>query len=332
VDSAAVTFDETWVPHVQAELTCAMVDQATRQALDPRDPHVRIRLDAGYYLNGTLDQHTIADLGLRTRVPERPGNTMRLTAASDESMVLDAGPVLQAPATLTNVDLEATVKAYLPVPLGFTPVFVGGLFPTPVTSELGPEDWWPWLKSLTDQGDAWLYDRGDRTWVLVPRPKTTAEPAHVLQTGPGGTVEAYNAANDQADWANYVRLVHKFKSAGVDTVVIGTAYVSSGPFKAYDQPTSKTLTGINVYAEDRTALISQAGADASARAILARRLRAGQEVTVNAVAAWWVRPGMTVTVNLDGQVSNQLVARVTFDLMRGQMTLTTRTPDTSTIT
>jgi hypothetical protein len=330
VTAASVTFDETWVPHVQADVTCAVPDDALLDLLDPRDPSVRLLLDAGYYLPSGLDVHNVANLGLRERNPTRPDNTMRLTAESDEALVLDAGPVLGPATTATDTDLSALVATWLRVPLGYVPQLDVSLPASKVSTTFdNRNDWWPLFKGWTDAAHAWLYDGGDRVWHLSQRPTATAQPAHTLKTGPGGTVEASSSTLSQADWANYVSLLHSWSDAGVDHTVVGVAYVTSGPHQAVSA--GKTLPGLRVYSERNNTPIDQASADAAAAAILVRRLRAGAEVTLTAVAAWWLRPGMTVALQIAGAEEFQLVTRVTFDLLAGRMTLTTRLPDLSTI-
>ena len=89
VDSASVTFDEGWAPHVQAQLQCRLPDDLGVLAdLDPR-AGVRVQIEAGYVLDGAEDVHVLADLGLRSRTILRPQNLVRLNTSGDEAILQD---------------------------------------------------------------------------------------------------------------------------------------------------------------------------------------------------------------------------------------------------
>lgn len=89
VDGAA-RMDESWAPHVQADLTIAQPDEATLLLLDARDDR-RIRLDSSATYPGSFiaDRARSFDLGLRDSKLEHGAGALRLTLASDEALLMD---------------------------------------------------------------------------------------------------------------------------------------------------------------------------------------------------------------------------------------------------
>ena len=82
--------DESWAPHVQADLTIAMPDEATLELLDPREAR-RIRIDAETTYPGSFipAQTRSFDLGLRDRTIDHEAGTVRLALDSDEALLRD---------------------------------------------------------------------------------------------------------------------------------------------------------------------------------------------------------------------------------------------------
>lgn len=336
VTSGTVTFDETWAPHVQASLTCALpADAGTLADLDPR-ALVRVEIDAGYtYPGGATDVHQLADLGLRERPVRRPAGQMILSAASDEALVQDAGPLFDDVVSTPLWEVGEAITGRLPIPLGYTPTLLNTLPPAATVSAYldSTTDHWPTLKEWADAAEAWLYDRGDRTWVLRLRPTTAGQPVHLLKSGAAGTVIDSDAMLSREPWANFVQVVHSW-TAPDDTpqAVVGRAWVASGPHQGWDDALARPLPGMKAYVERRTTPGTVASATAAARAILVRKLRAASTHTITARSAYWVRPGHTVAVQLPtGAEELHLVAAVSFDLATCQMTVTTRQPDTTPI-
>lgn len=334
VIGGTVTFDETWAPHVQASVTCALPsDAATLAALDPRRL-VRVELDVGYiYPGGVQDVHLLANLGLRERSVRRPAGQVILVAASDEALVQDAGPLLDSVLMAPSWEVGAAIIARLPIPLGYAPTIVNTVPGTATaTAHLdSTTDQWPAFKEWADAAQAWLYDRGDRVWVLCSRPTVAAQPVHLLKTGANGTVVDSDTTLSRDSWANMVVVRHEWTdSDGTAQTVIGRAWVTSGPHQGWDQYNSRPLPGLRTYIDKRDTPGTVDSARASAYAILTRLLRAASSVTLTARSAYWVRPGMTVAVQLPtGGEELHLVTKVTFDLATCQMTITTRQPDTS---
>lgn len=335
VVSGTVTFDETWSPHVQADLVCALPsDQAVLDALDPRDL-VRVRVSAGYiYPGGVEDVHEFVDLGLRSRPVRRPDNTMSLTLASDEALVQDAGECVYEFYSTPGWSLPSMLTGRLPVTLGYTPTFDLTDCPTtdvPVTFSSSAKQW-DTYKEAVDVVGGWLRDRGDRTWTCTTWPTTVGQPVHLLRTGVNGTVTESDVTLDREEWANVVVVTYTWtNTSGVGDAVTGWAYIT-GSRQGITGPSGSPRPGMKLYREVRQGQATTAQATAAARAILSRRLRRARAATLKARAAYWVRPGKTVAVQLPvGGQELHLVSRVTFDLGRGEMTLTTRQPDNTPI-
>jgi hypothetical protein len=148
-----------------------------------------------------------------------------------------------------------------------------------------------------------------------------ATPDHVLSYGDQGTVVSPSSSLDRNAWANYVRVRYRWRdSSGADKVIVATSYVSGGPYRITGP------SGRRILEVERTGATTQAEANAVARSILNRALARGDSLTVQAVAAYWLRPGHTVDVQLPTGVVRHLVARVSFDLLAGMMTVETRQP------
>lgn len=339
VTGGAVTFDESWAPHVQAVLTARVPeDQATLDAIDPRTL-ARVQIDAGYvYPGGEEDVHPLADLGLRERPVRRPDNEMTLHAASDEALIQDAGPLVDDVVNAPGWGLTAALTARMPNPLGYTPTIVSTV-PASATVDVymtfSAGSQWDQFKAWADEAEAELFDRGDRTWVLRPWPYRVAAPAHTLKVGSLGTVIASEStlSREGDDWANMVILRHQWTDADdVEHVLTQKAFVDSGPHQGWNESTKLPLPGLKLYTEARAFPTTATGIRQAAAAILRRKLRRARSFVIRARAAYWLRPGMTVAIQLPtGGMEMHLVSAVAFDLATGEMTVTTRHPDDATI-
>lgn len=334
VVGGTVTFDEAWSPHVQAELVCALpADQTGLELLDPRDL-VRVQITAGYVYPGSVeDSHQLVDLGLRSRAVRRPDNTISLSLSSDEALVQDAGASVLEFYSSPSWSLPDMLTGRLPVTLGYTPAFDMTDCPTaqvPVQFS-STDQQWDTYKGAVDVAGGWLRDRGDRTWVCSPWPTTAGQPVHLLRTGIGGTVVESDVTLGREEWANVVVVTYTWTSSGTTFGVSGWAYIG-GARQGITAPAGFALPGIKLYQETRQGQATVEQAKAAAKAMLTRRLRRARGATLTARAAYWVRPGKTVAVQLPvGKQELHLVSRVTFDLGRGEMTLTTRQPDNTPI-
>lgn len=319
-----ISLDETRTPRVTATLEVPL-DTATVALLDPRTG-VRVEIDAGYLRpDGTEDvAHRLFDLSLRRARRDRPGDRLTITAYGDESLVIDASPAVTG--TVTGVTHAAAIQTLVRQAITPGPRFTVTATGDPVTVE-PVLDRWDTIEDLADRLDADVYDRGDRTWVIEPRPVLATTPTHALTAGHGGTIVADSETTTRDEWANYVLTINRWRDAAdVDHEIRATAYVSQGAF-AVDGPAGRRIERI-----EREVPTTQAAANLAAAAILRRTLTRAHTRTATALAAWWVRPGHTVTVN----DTAELVSAVEFTddgLMRvatrrpvGEMTTATTTP------
>ncbi|MBX9243410.1 hypothetical protein ICW40_01140 [Actinotalea ferrariae] len=325
--TADVVFDEAWSPHVQlAQAPCKVPEhQAALDALDPR-AGTRVTVAAGYvYPGGRRDVHQLADLALRERPVERPANTMSLHAVSDEMRLQDTDP-LGASHTFAATTLVRDAIMYLigwlldPDPTIVLTATSTRTLGEPLTVQTGA-NLWSVVVELQDRIDAWVYVDGARTWHVTDRPHLAGVSAHQMHVGPGGTVTASTAALDVREWGNAVLLQYPD-----DTFAF--AQITTGPLAVGTVPTK-------VVKQSRTVDVgSTLNRWAVAETLLRRVYSRGRGFTLTAVAAYWLRPGHTVTVQLPtGPQERHLVARVTFHLGTGRMTVVTRVPDdTPTIT
>jgi len=320
-DRLSVTFDESSTPRASAQLSCPLPDVA----IDPRQG-VRLAVAAGYgpVGDGVEDVQPLVDLVLRTAAPSWSGPDARLdaTASGDESLVLDASPAVAE--STTGATHALAIEALLAKSVSPRPTFLPDVGGAAVTVDT-IEDRWNALVDLADRVGAQLYDDGLRTWHLTPQPELVAAvPHHTLAVGEGGTVLEPSRDTTRDDWFNYVRVRYRWRNAaGADQQVVGTAYVTAGPYRITG-PASRRILSV-----DRDVATTTAQANTVAQSILLRQLSRGDAVTVRAVAAYWLRPGMTVDVLMPtGELLRHLVARVTFDVLEGTMTVTTRLPIT----
>lgn len=306
-----------WDARRAPRVSCAVdarvpLAQATLDALDPRTG-VRLQVRAGYVLpGGAEDVQLVADLGLRSRTVDRPGNMVRLTAASDEALVLDARAATAY--TPPGATVAAAVLGLLTAALPSAPVVATSTLPAtapgvvPVVDVGG--DYWSAVDDLLDRVDGDAYDDGLRRWHLVPRPSTVGESAAVLRVGPGGTVTASTVGLSREDeWANAVALTYRWRPVGAsdDTTVHGLASATAGPYAV-------AAAGRRTFTQVRELATTQGEASAAARAVLVRRLAAGRTFRVRTVAPWWLRPGHTVTLQLPtGAQERLLVVAVLYD-------------------
>lgn len=318
VTDFTLSADEATAPRWGLSLTCAAPDAATRVLLDPRTG-VRIELEAGYVRpDGIEDATLVADLTLRTYTYQAASDAIALSAASDESLVIDASPNVTGALTGT--------------PLALIPTLIAGcISPTPVITTSGPTgtsvtvdpitDKWGTIDDLADRISADVYDNGLRAWVIAPRPTLAGTPALIITPGTNGTMIDALDVLDRAQWHNYVWVRYRWRSGATDNQVIATAYAQTGPYAITGPAGKRTLS------DDRNVPTTQADANAAAVALLTRRLSKARSSSVDTIAAWWIRPGSTVTVAIPGATSKDyLVTRVEWTT-GGRMRLDLRLPE-----
>lgn len=334
VEDLTISFDESWTPHVQADLTAKLPDdQATLDRLDPR-MNCRVTITVGYVYDGKVsDVHEIADLHVRTREVTRPANQLVLTLSSDEARSMDAkrrSADAAPPKTgINEIITYAANKAVYPdtaeIVSDFQPGYKVDSF-TELSLAVGT-DFQNLITDASARAGVWVYSDGSRRWFITKRAEVAGVSAHKLFTGPDGTIFESDTALQREDFFNSTCLVYTWKDvAGVDQTIYGEAYV----------PGSTTYgvvaTGWNTFVEEREGPITQAQANAAAQTVLRYKITRGHGIRLGAVAAYWIRPGMTVTIQLPlGEQERQLVRAVTFHPSSGTMTITTRQPESVTI-
>ena len=168
-----VSWDETRAPRVTATITCKVPgDQALLDRIDPRTG-ARLAIDAGYHRpDHVQDIQPLVNLGLRGRRVARPSDTMTLTAAGDEALVIDnaasnGGPVSSL---TTRAAMVEVIRLIFP---GITVAQAGAPTGPAVTQDpLG--DKWTTLADLADRIDTQVFDNGLRNWTIRPTPTTPA--------------------------------------------------------------------------------------------------------------------------------------------------------------
>lgn len=320
--AGTVSWDEARSPRVEARLTCRVpTDQAQMDRIDPRTG-VRLVITAGYRRqNGLEDVQPLCDLGLRTRVVNRPANEMTLVALSDEALVIDDAPSNGGTCTGTNTveGIKQTVRRIFPG-LAFTTGLGGAYGPAVSQSPLG--DKWDLVTDLADRIEAQVFDDGTRSWYIIA-PPVLSTPALQLAVGAAGTITASETGLDRdAGWYNRVFVTYEWRDGSdVDHTVVAVRSITSGPYAAAAGNT-RTLE------LHRDVPTTQTEANASATSLVRRTVTRGRSFQVTGISAYWLRPGHTVELALPlGDPEQHLCTAVTFDLKSGDMDVTTRLPD-----
>jgi hypothetical protein len=334
VEDLSITFDESWSPHIQAAITAKVPeDQATLDRLDPRK-NCRVKVSLGYVYDGRVsDVHVVADLHLRTREVLRPANQLRLTASSDEARAQDAkrrsADALPPKIGINEIVAYAAGKAVYPdtaeIVSDFAPGYGVNSF-TELALDVG-ETFDSLITDAAGRAGVWVYSDGSRRWHITTRAAVAGVSAHKLFTGPDGTIFDSDTALQREDFFNSVTLIYKWTDAAkVDFTIYGEAYVpGSGAYGV-------TATGWNTYVEERQGPITQAQANAAAQTVLKYKVTRGRGIRITSAAAFWLRPGMTVTIQLPlGEQERQIIRAVTFNPSSGSMTITTRQPESVSI-
>lgn len=331
VESAGVTFDESWSPYIQADVIARVPEgQASLDALDPRR-NCLLELRLGYVYDGvTEDLGDPIVLHLRTREVLRPSNTLKLTATSFEGRAQDRRRMSSDPAPpktgLNEVIAHAAGQALYPAAVEIVSAFDPG-YGASLLTELDLEqgaDYQSLVQDVANRTGTWIRCDGDGRWKITPRADVTGTAAHKLTVGPSGTIISADTALQREDYFNAVQLTYTWKdAAGVEQVRYGEAYVPGTGTHGVD------AIGWNVYSEDRPGPITKAQADLAAQTVLAYTITRGRGMRLDALAAYWLRPGMTATVQLPaGEQERHLVRAVTFNPGSGSMSVTTRQPET----
>lgn len=329
VSSCGVSFDEERAPRIRATVETALPDEATVSKLDPRLP-IRLRVFAGYVRHdlpgAPVDVRTLMDGILTERAVNRPTNTLRLVAESDEATVVAAAHM--SGGTITATTVRDAIQQLINGALSPDPAYVvsgsaGGSVSLPCTDT----DRWQNIDDLADRINADVWVDESRVWHIEPRTNSTAAPHVDLttgETGPGTVLSSSTMTERRGRFANRIHTVYEWRdAAGAQQRIVGVGYVTTGPL-AYT-PENPVILEVR-----RSVPTTQTDANTAARNIAARTVTRGRGHECEAVACYWLRPGHTARVTLDtGAPELQLVTSVDFDLLAGTMSVRTRVADTN---
>lgn len=334
VEDLNITFDESWTPHIQADITATVPnDQATLDRIDPR-LNCRVTISLGYVYDGRVsDVHEVADLHIRTREVLRPTNKLRLTASSDEARAMDAKrrstDAAPPKSGINEIVAYAAGKAVSPdtaeIVSDFNPGYGVNSF-TELGLDVG-ESFNSLVIDAASRAGVWVYCDGSRRWHITTRASVEGVSAHKLFTGPDGTIFDSDTALQRDEFFNSICLKYVWKdTAGDERTIYGEAYVpGTGKYGV-------SAIGWNTFVEERQGPITQAQANTAAQTVLKYKITRGHGIRLEAAAAYWIRPGMTVTIQLPlGNQERQLVRAVSFNPASGSMTITTRQPESVSI-
>ncbi|RNL58970.1 hypothetical protein [Arthrobacter oryzae] len=343
VTSVSVAFDESWAPHIQARLTCALPDTDKLALLDAR-LGCRVQIVTGYRY-GKDDEETalLADLHLRSRTIRHSTGEVTLELESDEALLQDY--ITYGSESLSRADLNSFVVdvlslTYLGFPYQLRSAFSQGKFaaemkgdPATVSSngtELTPvlgKTAWTLLDEAQRRTGTWIYSPFGRDWRITERAEITSAPVMTLTIGENGTILDGESTLSRNGFYNEVLLRYEWTDDNLipaDRHQIGQARITGGPF-------SIDLIGRNTYVETIDRRANKDEADRAAVDKLSRLLTRGHEYTVRAVAAYWLMCGDTIALNIDGKTEKLLVKSVNFDPSEGTMALVLRKPEIATI-
>ena len=335
IESGTLTFDEGTYPYAVADMVLRVpLTQAELDALDPRKG-VRVRITLGYRQPGGLtEQHRVVSLALWSRRVTRPDNRVHLSARGAESTLLEWTPVGGESMSFTSAsDAGASIAALISWALPGAAIvntlppasFVTGADTLAIDAG---DNLMRAVYDIADRaGSGWVYEDGNGTWHIRPRPTLVGQSAAILKVGPGGTLKSSEADLSLDEFYNVALVTYEWYDGEARTAS-GYAQIDSGPFAV-------AVVGRRVYSERRSYQGSSTEARRAAAALVNRTVSRGRALRgESAAAAYWLRPGHTVTVTLPaGPQERHLVATVQFDLAgSGVMNFTTRLPETVTIT
>lgn len=328
VQAGQVIFNESTAPRAVARLSCH-VDPALVEHFDPR-AGAQLELDAGYVDGaGQDDVQPLLRVPARgKRVDRSPGRaTLQLLAAGLESAIIDAHSdgLADVPVAAGSVQAQlVTLLRSTDAGTDQTPVDVSGPDFQLLAADLPKSrDRWAVIDQLADLAGLDVYDNGLGRFVIEQRPTVAGVSRHIIRAGRNVSDSSSDTSKDDG-WANRVEVAYAWRDgSGADQLVTATASTTSGP---YAGPPWRRVV------HRRPGPATQAGADASARELLARALSRGRQIRLETPAPYWLRPGHTVSAQLaTGDQARALVSSITFQLGTGLADLVLRHPDDSTI-
>lgn len=330
VEDLSVQFDDSQAPRIQASLTCKIpADKSVLDSLDARKTF-RVQIFAGYEYNSVEeDVHLLADLHVRSREIKRPENRMIFQCWSDEGLAMDYKRMAwdsQPPqsnlrdAINYHVGVANIGGVASPVVSDFSASYgasaVAGLVQEPGQTS------WELIYEAASRAGVSVYCESDRTWKIA-KPQALSEVTSLnFTTGGGGIIIDSNSVTSRENFKNAVCIKYQWRdSGGVDRVIYGHAFVSSGEFAVSE-------IGYNSELFERDVPATQTQANDAAAAALKSLSRRGRSFVLTAVSAYWLRPGQTVTATLpEGSQERLLVSAVYFNFPSGSMSVRLRQPE-----
>lgn len=321
-----VTFSEDWAPRIQGSLTAPNEwGPELLPFLDPRTV-VPCRPLAGYVVPAVgSDIHALATTHLTSRTSPDNGETVNLTFASVEALAQDC--LYFGPDTAFSFGGVREALAYMisyatPNGPGITESVISNAYMSALTTALpfrAGQSMWQHMDDLALLAGVRIQADGTGGW-RITRKVTAAGPV-VLDLSQGqqnSIAERIQDTISREEYYDAALLRYQWRdTAGVEKTIYG-AFPTGGAAAGF---------GKKSFYEVRTGPVTQANANAAAKAIVRALSARGDSYSVDAVAAYWLRDGDTVKIRLaTGATALHIVRAVTFHLATGRMTVTTRQP------
>ena len=244
------------------------------------------------------------DLVLRSREIDHATGTMRLVAASDESLLQDYARVATTGTTAGSTSVRA-ICAWVLSMLGLT------LYPGTADGVVADSTWlpgqsaWDYLRPLVDKAGLRLWCDERRNFYLT-NPKDATDGGMPIS----GTrvTQATDTVDLGGDWYDAVVLTYRWRDA------------TGNDQTAYDVAKADGYSKVRSITYDRP----YPGPGAAA-AMLARMSGRGRSQSIDAVSDYSAAPGMAVTVTLPKTpIQTGLLSSVTWRVPDDEMTVKTR--------
>lgn len=321
VESAAISKDATSTIRASASVTVADLTPATAQLLTPFGN--RLRFYAGIkYPDNTTEMILVADLDIVASTLTLPDATLHLDCVDPAGII--GQDETSGPITPPAADSQGVIQWIL----GGAMYYGGKALPAalPVTNPPIPADWnmsgdrWDAVEQLADAMGCECFFDVNRNPILRDVPPIKPTPDATLYALDGGTV---------------TRIVSGLSRSPNVVTVLGAPDATGKQSRGLardDNPSSPTYRrgayGRVTLHETRDTVLSQAGADSAAAALLRRVQGKTRTVELSAVTDPAIEPGDTVMVRYtSGSLERHLVQSVSFPLGAEEMTVGTRTLD-----
>lgn len=322
----SVTFSEDWSPRIQGSLTAPIGEYPGLVALlDPRVDTVCMPR-AGYVVPGVdPDVHFMATTKITSVTSPDSGGSIAVSFDSVEALAQDClffGPDIAYSFAGVKEAVAYMISYAQPGGPGITSSVIGNAnqptLTAGITFEAGRSMW-----SLIDDLAlvAGVRVQADDTggWRITRKVSAAGAVVMDFTAGPENSIVEkitdgitrdgfFNAALIRYEWRD---------SAGADKTIYG-GFPVGGAAAGW---------GLKAHYETRPGPVTQAQANAAAKAIVRALSARGDSYTLDTVAAYWLRDGDTVKVRLSsGATALHIVRSVTFNMASGTMSVVTRAP------